>query len=139
MLMMKTKNQPTLEPVSGSAEFLREIQKASTRINQFESESCSILNDITKLESAPNADQFSAEFWQLRGHHRFAQAQINRTRSLIDKALHAYACTERRSELLAEIRKGTQHIAYAMRDLRLNWRDLSATYHFMLSIIESSA
>jgi hypothetical protein len=134
--IVKSKNLLPRRSTSDTFEFLSEIQKVSSQINRFESELTSITADASKLEKTPNATEFASDSWQLRGHHRFATAQVEQLRALIEDALKSYSCPERRTATLAAIRKQTERAAQAMRELRLAWRDLSGTYHFMLGILD---
>jgi hypothetical protein len=114
--------------------FLRDLLHVSNKLNQFERELTGIAEDVVRFERTAAAANFGHELWQLNGHRRYAELQVRRLRALLDPALLAYASPQRRTEALCEIHSQIERAESALREVRLFWRELSATYHFMLGI-----
>jgi len=123
------------EQAAGMAvNFLRELQSVSGRLNQFEKELSAIAESAVRLEHTAKAACFADQLWQLNGHRRFAEIQVRRLRALLNPALLAYPSPQGRIEAINLIRKQIGQTESALREVRLFWRELSATYHFMLGI-----
>lgn len=117
-----------------AASFLRDLQNISTKLNQFERELAGITESVVRLEQTAGADSFVHQFWQLSGHRRYAEIQVRRLRALLNPALLAYPCPQSRIEALNVIHRQIERTESALREMRLFWRELSATYHFMLGV-----
>lgn len=115
-----------------AASFLRDLLHVSSKLNQFERELTGIGEGVARLERTAGSIDFGHQLWQLSGYRRYAEIQIKRLRSLLNAALIAYPCPQSRIDALNEIHGQIVRTESALREARLFWRELSATYHFML-------
>ena len=115
-----------------AASFLRDLLHVSSKLNHLKRTyegSAKVSPDWNELQDHID---FGHQLWQLSGYRRYAEIQIKRLRSLLNAALIAYPCPQSRIDALNEIHGQIVRTESALREARLFWRELSATYHFML-------
>ena len=129
-----TNDRSDEQAYQNASTFLKQLQSLSSKLSNFEKELAIISECVARVEQDKRATNFADQLWQLGGHRRFAEKQIMRLRMMLNPALRLYSNQERRDEALVEIQKQIERTESSLRELRQYWRELSATYHFMLGV-----